>query len=306
MSISSKLSPESNLVPYAKKAEDSIAVLRAKGLASEANQFEQILQRKISDKDPSIMDTFGQLDQIYGANLKTSKPAGEKEKVEELPADLAASIEDLAKKSQARNIALNPESLRDYADAALTGDNDTLARLYKEFDSEYKGALDIQQKEKKTLQRLEDGTQVLRGEQSGTMYSPAGLPLSVGDINTRVVNERLAGPIPELMQAQISGDVGVPYQPQVYEQPVQQAPSRAREAIALMQEAQNLYNAGKTKDALAIVQGLRIQSFMGGTANEGDLKAIFSTAEEVGKPETSETTRRPGESIDDWRKRTGR
>jgi hypothetical protein len=82
MSISSKLSPESNLVPYAKKAEDSIAVLRAKGLASEANQFEQILQRKISDKDPSIMDTFGQLDQIYGANLKTTKPAGEKEKVE--------------------------------------------------------------------------------------------------------------------------------------------------------------------------------------------------------------------------------
>jgi hypothetical protein len=79
MSISSKLSPESNLVPYAKKAEDSIAVLRAKGLASEANQFEQILQRKISDKDPSIMDTFGQLDQIYGANLKTSKSSGEKE-----------------------------------------------------------------------------------------------------------------------------------------------------------------------------------------------------------------------------------
>jgi hypothetical protein len=46
---------------------------------------------------------------------------------------------------------LNPESLRDYADAALTGDNDTLARLYKEFDSEYKGALDIQQKEKENV-----------------------------------------------------------------------------------------------------------------------------------------------------------
>jgi hypothetical protein len=130
------------------------------------------------------------------------------------------------------------------------------------------------------LQRLEDGTQVLRGEQSGTMYSPAGLPLSVGDINTRVVNERLAGPIPELMQAQISGDVGVPYQPQVYEQPVQQAPSRARESIALMQEAQDLYDQGNKKEALAIIQGLRLQSFMGGTANEKDLEAIFGTAEE--------------------------
>jgi hypothetical protein len=204
-------------------ADDQIEYLRAKGLNEDADLFARQISDKINRKDESIASNLSALGQVYSVNLKATKPAGEKEKVEELPADLAASIEDLAKKSQARNIALNPESLRDYADAALTGDNDTLARLYKEFDSEYKGALDIQQKEKKTLQRLEDGTQVLRGEQSGTMYSPAGLPLSVGDINTRVVNERLAGPIPELMQAQISGDVGVPYQPQVYEQPVQQA-----------------------------------------------------------------------------------
>jgi len=204
-------------------ADDQIEYLREKGLNQEADLFARQISDKINKRDESIAGNLSALGQVYSANLKTTKSAGEKEKVEELPTDLAASIENLAKQSQARNIALNPESLRDYADAALIGDNNTLARLYKEFDADYKVALDIQRKEKKTLQRLEDNTQVLVGEQSGTRYSTAGLPLSVGDINTRVVNERLAGQFSPLMQAQISGDVGVPYQPQVYEQPVQQA-----------------------------------------------------------------------------------
>jgi hypothetical protein len=224
MSISSKLSPESNLVPYAKKAEDSIAVLRAKGLASEANQFEQILQRKISDKDPSIMDTFGQLDQIYGANLKTSKPAGEKEKVEELPdfPVIADRIQDALRLGEDSNIRVSPVLIQNAFEAEIGGDAEGAFNAAKSIEKEIEEQRKQQVEEDKPLETLGDGTQVRIGKKTGTRYSVSGIPLSSGPINTSIYNkvvEQFTGVPQELAQPTSAIDTS----PQVYEQPVQQA-----------------------------------------------------------------------------------
>jgi hypothetical protein len=66
-------------------ADDQIEYLRAKGLNEDADLFARQISDKINRKDESIASNLSALGQVYSVNLKATKPAGEKEKVEELP-----------------------------------------------------------------------------------------------------------------------------------------------------------------------------------------------------------------------------
>jgi len=287
-------------------ADDQIEYLREKGLNQDADLFARQISDKINKRDESIAGNLSALGQVYSATLKATKPAGEKEKVEPTPDFfvIADRIQDALRLGEDSNIRVSPVLIQNAFEALDGGDAEGAFNVAKAIEKEIEEQRKQQVEEEKTLETLGDGTQVRIGKKTGTRYSARGIPLSSGPINTSIYNkvvEQFTGVPQELAQPTSTIDTS----PQVYDQPVQQAPSRAGEAIALIQKAQDLFNKGNKRDALAIIQGLRIQSFMGGTASEDDLEAIFGPAEEEKKElETSETERRPGESLDDWRKRT--
>lgn len=210
------LSPQSNLRSYVASAENQISVLRNRGLNDDADMFESSIRAAIQSKDPSIMSSLKGLDDIYQANLKSAP----KEKGPEMPSNLAQSIVDIMQMSEARNIALNPASIRDAATAMQSGDENAMERIYSEFSNDYKSRLEQQDKEKKTLQTLADGTSVLIGETTGTRYTTSGLPISPDAINTNVFNMSVFDKVadPNVQQAMtIPSDTGVAFNREVYQ-----------------------------------------------------------------------------------------
>lgn len=310
MSISNKLSPQSNLLRFAKNAEDQIAVLRSKGLASEADQFEKILQRKVADKDPSIMDTFGQLDQIYGANLRTSKGAADKdvEAVPDLPV-IADRIQDALRLGEDSNIRVSPVLIQNAFEAEIGGDAAGAFRAAKSIEKEIEEQRKQQVEEEKEIKTLADGSQVREGKKTGTRYSLSGIPLSSGPINTGIYNkvvEQFTGVPQQLAQPTTT----IQASPQVYEKPVQQAPSRIQEAFKAFEDARVLAEQGDLAGAANLVNAIRQTELFGMPVTADNVRdLLISSASEQpqqdGKPQ-AENARKPGESLADWRKRTGR
>lgn len=271
-------------------ADDQIEYLRTQGLNREADLFARQISEKIQKRDESIANNLSALGQVYSVNLRATKPSGEKGEVEAVP-DLpviADRIQDALRLGEDSNIRVSPVLIQNAFEAEIGGDAAGAFRAAKAIEKEVEDQRKQQVDEERVLQTLADGSQVLIGKKTGTRYSASGIPLSSGPINTSIYNKVAESTGVLLQPSQPTATIQA--SPQVYEQPVQQAPSRARESIALMQEAQDLYDQGNKKGALAIIQGLRMQSFMGGTANEDDLEAIFGTAEEESSQEPTPTS----------------
>jgi hypothetical protein len=184
--------------------------------------------------------------------------------------------------------------------------------LELDFDNQRKE----QVSETKRIEAFADGTQVLVGEKTGTRYSTSGTPLSSGVLNTsiyeRVAAEKQGIPY-EIARPVTQPTIAIERSPEVYEQPVQQKPSRLQESIAAMQEADRLYQSGNKRDALAILNAMKTSSFMGGSVTMDDLERMYENEEEPMPEETIElptsiadkagkTYERPkGFSDEDWR-----
>ena len=304
------LSPQSNLRSYVASAENQISVLRNRGLNDDADMFESSIRAAIQSKDPSIMSSLKGLDDIYQANLKSAP----KEKGPELPSNLGQSIVDIMQMSEARNIALNPASIRDAATAMQSGDENAMARIYSEFSNDYKSRLEQQDKEKKTLQTLADGTSVLIGETTGTRYTTSGLPISPDAINTNVFNMSVFDKVadPNVQQAMtIPSDTGVAFNREVYQAaPIAEAEglSPREEKLQMFRKARELYAEGNLTEAADLLNASGAQGLFGGMMTGEDAKDFFESFGGEGaaprKPK-NDTKRKEGETISGWRNRTG-
>lgn len=256
------------------------------------------------------MSSLKGLDDIYQANLKSAP----KEKGPELPSNLGQSIVDIMQMSEARNIALNPASIRDAATAMQSGDENAMARIYSEFSNDYKSRLEQQDKEKKTLQTLADGTSVLIGETTGTRYTTSGLPISPDAINTNVFNMSVFDKVadPNAQQAMtIPSDTGVAFNREVYQAaPIAEAEglSPREEKLQMFRKARELYAEGNLTEAADLLNASGAQGLFGGMMTGEDAKDFFESFGGEGaaprKPK-DDTKRREGETISEWRNRTG-
>jgi hypothetical protein len=278
-------------------ADDQIEYLRKFGQREQADLLQSQIAKKIQNRDESIAQNFGALGQLYSISLKSDKPTGKAEEQEVIP-DLpviADRIQDALRIGEDSNIRVSPVLIQNAFEAEMRGDPAEAFRAAKSIEKEIDDQRKQQVEEDKTLQTLADGTQVLFGKRTGTRYSASGIPLSQGPINTGIYNkvvEEFTG-VPQQL-AQPTGTIE--RSPQVYAQPVQQAPTRLQETIRILEEANQLAQQGDKAGAAARLNAVRSQGIFGMPITEETVSSI------LGSPEEEEVTPTPSESPTDSKK----
>ena len=283
-------------------ATTKIAMLRNRGLNNDADLLETSFINAAKSKNFEATKTaFNSLDNYFYKEAPNISLSGN-EKEDQIPKDMsviADRIQDALSIAEDSQIRLNPRDIQNAFEAELGGDTKEATRILKVLESDFGAKKKIQDEEERELVSLADGTQILIGKKTGTRYSTNNIPLSSGPINTSIY-EKLAnetyhsGPYVEGDQPLFTDPTGIQRSPEVYEQPVQQKPSRLQESIAAMQEAERLYQSGKKRDALAILNAMKTSSFMGGSVTMNDLERMYENEEEP----------MPDEAQDDGGKKT--
>ena len=269
-------------------------------IGGNSKEWQSQIETAIKSKDlNAINSSYDSLFKAYNDRLTFVQKAGKVDKEEQIGdmSVIADRIQSALKRAEDRNIALNPTDIQDAFEAELAGDTKEATRILKALELDFDNQRKEQVSETKRLETFADGTQVLVGEKTGTRYSSSGTPLSSGALNTSIYNkavEQITGVPQEQQILQAQGTSTITRSPEVYEQPVQQKPSRLQESIAAMQEADRLYQSGDKKGALAILNAMKLSSFMGGSVTMDDLKPMFENEEEP----------MPDEAQDDRSKKT--
>jgi hypothetical protein len=297
-------------------ASTKIELLRNRGLGGDVDVLEKAIIDSVSTGDyQSSMNAIGMLNEYYYKSAPKPEASKQEEQIGDMSV-IADRIQSALKRAEDRNIALNPTDIEDAFEAELAGDTKEATRILKALDIDFENQRKEQVSETKRIETFADGTQVLVGEKTGTRYSTNNIPLSSGTLNTSIYEklETAAQGIPYVENEPLFTEpTSIQRSPEVYEQPVQQKPSRLQESIAAMQEADRLYQSGNKRDALAILNAMKTSSFMGGSVTMDDLERMYENEEEPMPEETIElptsiadkagkTYERPkGFSDEDWR-----
>jgi hypothetical protein len=276
-SLQSLLSPNSNIKSTVAQAETAIKLMRTNGYNDQADLFENQIRNAIVNKNGKAFS--GNVSQLFAFQKKASVPTpkvSEKEKPPEYSSDeLAMRIQDSIALADERGIDLPNSDLSRLSSLVAKGDTKKASQQLAKVSSFIDKSLAIQTEEEKKTVDLEGGIQVQVGEKSGIRYI-GGQPVSKGATNSDVFNsmyqkepkaETEAMGIPFVSQApvalgqtyEVAPVEGVVAQPEVYAQAVKEKPSRAQEALQMIEQANKMIQSGDKAGAAAVMQALQFQ-----------------------------------------------
>jgi hypothetical protein len=279
-SLQSLLSPNSNIKSTVAQAETAIKLMRTNGYNDQADLFENQIRDAIVNKNGKAFS--GNISQLFAFQKKASVPtpkANEKEKPPEYSSDeLAMRIQDSIALADERGIDLPNSDLSRLSSLVAKGDTKKASEQLAKVSSFIDKSLAIQTEEEKKTVNLEGGVQVQVGTKSGTRYM-GGQPVSKGTVNSDVFNSMYqknastqqeqfaeAGvpivssiPLEPSQQYQVAPVEGVVAQPEVYAQAVKEKPSRAQEALQMIEQANKMIQSGDKAGAAAVMQALQFQ-----------------------------------------------
>jgi hypothetical protein len=310
-SLQSLLSPNSNIKSTVAQAETAIKLMRTNGYNDQADLFENQIRNAIVNKNGKAFS--GNVSQLFAFQKKASVPTpkvNEKEKPPEYSSDeLAMRIQDSIALADERGIDLPNSDLSRLSSFVAKGDTKKASQQLAKVSSFIDKSLAIQTEEEKKPAVLDDGTQIEIGTKSGTRYM-GGQPVSKGRINSDVFNsmyqkepkaETEAMGIPFVSQApaalgqtyDVAPVEGVVAQPEVYAQAVKEKPSRAQEALQMIQQANKLIQSGDKAGAAAVMQALQFQDpfYSGARITPENVGEYFVAPSELSesKQQTTET-----------------
>ena len=259
-------------------------MLRNRGLGKDADLLANDVAGALQSGDMAVIgSTLKSLDDYYYKAPKPQVAAPEKEgqTQEYTSEELAMRIQDTLSLADERVVDLPNSSLSRLSSFVAKGDTKKASQQLGEISTFIDNALKTQTNETKKTVDLRDGVQVQIGDQSGIRYI-GGQPVSKGAINSDVFNsmyqketkaETEAMGIPFVSQApvalgqtyEVAPVEGVEARPEVYAQAVKEKPSRAQEALQMIQQANKLIQSGDRAGAAAVMQALQFQDpFYGG------------------------------------------
>ena len=279
-SLQSLLSPNSNIKSTVAQAETAIKLMRTNGYNDQADLFENQIRNAIVNKNGKAFS--GNVSQLFAFQKKASVPTpkvSEKEKPPEYSSDeLAMRIQDSIALADERGIDLPNSDLSRLSSLVAKNDTKKASEQLAKVSSFIDKSLAIQTEEEKKIVDLEGGVQVQVGTKSGTRYM-GGQPVSKGTVNSDVFNSMYqknastqqeqfaeAGvpivssiPLEPSQQYQVAPVEGVVAQPEVYAQAVKEKPSRAQEALQMIEQANKMIQSGDKAGAAAVMQALQFQ-----------------------------------------------
>ena len=285
--------------------------MRTNGYNDQADLFENQIRNAIVNKNGKVFS--GNVSQLFAFQKKASVPTpkvSEKEKPPEYSSDeLAMRIQDSIALADERGIDLPNSDLSRLSSLVAKGDTKKASEQLVKVSSFIDKSLAIQTEEEKKPQVLADGTQIEIGSKSGIRYI-GGQPVSKGAINSDVFNsmyqkepkaETEAMGIPFVSQAPVAlgqtYDVapveGAVAQPEVYAQAVKEKPSRAQEALQMIEKANKMIQSGDKAGAAAVMQALQFQDpfYSGARITPENISEYFVAPSELSesKQQTTET-----------------
>lgn len=260
------------------QAETAIGIMRKSGYADQADEFENRIRSAIVNKNVAAFD--GSIKQLFAFQKKAPIATPEiKERPPEYTSDeLAMRIQDTLSLADERVVDLPNSSLARLSSFVAKGDTKKASQQLGEISTFIDKAIATQEDEDKETVDLEGDIQVQVGKKSGIRYM-GGQPVSKGAINSDVFNSMYQKNIGAAQQEaskqgmpfvpdltyQVAPVEGVVAQPEIYAQAVKEKPSRAQEALQMIQQANKLIQSGDRAGAAAVMQALQFQDpFYGG------------------------------------------
>lgn len=298
------LSPESNIRPHIGRAQQRIALLRAKNLNDEANVFEQGLLDKIQNKDvENIPKDLESIAEFYESNIKREGTKVEEPKINAQNA--ATEIERALSIGDERGLTLSASDVRFAADAIAKGDTKKAVDYASKLSSRIESLIKQQDEETKTLVNTPEGEQFSIGDKTGTRYM-SGLPVSRGNENTGMFNSFLVGQEVKgkMVPSQVIGGEQQPPElvaeletikpaPEVYGKKMEPAKMTSmQEKEQAYKRAMELYNSGDDTGAVILMNAAGGKGMLGPFATE-DLPMVFGERKAQPQPATPQPTQAP-------------
>ena len=298
-----------------KDASRKVQMLRNRGLAADADLLASDIAGALQSGDmTAIGSTIKSLDDYYYRAPKPQVSTKEdKEQPPEYSSDeLAMRIQDSIALADERGIDLPNSDLSRLSSLVAKGDTKKASEQLAKVSSFIDKSLAIQTEEEKKPKVLADGAQIEIGSKSGTRYM-GGQPVSKGAINSDVFNsmyqknaskqqEQFAGagvpivssiPLEPSQQYQVAPVEGVVAQPEVYAQAIKEKPSRAQEALQMIEQANKMIQSGDKAGAAAVMQALQFQDpfYSGARITPENVGEYFVAPSELSesKQQTTET-----------------
>lgn len=255
----------------------NLVIKQARDAGMDVSGVIESANASLANKD---IGTFITSFQGLAGQVKSYKPAEKKEEAGYQPkgaGELFTETADLLQRAQEMNIHFAPDQLSEMNKALSTGKEDRAGRIFSALQQQYDAVSKQQIEEDKKLVTLDDGSQVLIGQKTGTRYSPGGVPISSGARNTDYFNltgERLGTGL-TIPASDFDEGQGAVFGSPAYAAKVAPDTTVYEKMKVDVGQARQLWMSGKPDEALDLMMAMKFNSPWGGPMDKETLRVMW-------------------------------